>query len=111
MFDITFDIYVKDIIALIGDGSVTGKSLIEKLPKVTLKVGSEILGVYRVKTNQPVQTIHMSHVIYDVDNPPIVTVEYSIPSGGYPTTPGDDFIQYIADSLIATITPCGSSKP
>lgn len=111
MFDITFDIYVKDIIALIGDGSVTGKSLIEKLPKVTLKVGSEILGVYRVKTNQPVQTIHMSHVIYDVDNPPIVTVEYSIPSGGYPTTPGDDFIQYIADSLIATITPCGSSNP
>lgn len=110
-FDVTFDIYVKDIIALIGDGSVTGKALIEKLPKITLKIGSEILGVYRVKTNQPVQTIHMSHVVYDVDTAPIITVEYSIPSSGYPTTPGNDFIQYIADSLIATMTPCGSDRP
>lgn len=110
-FDVTFDIYVKDIIALIGDGSVTGKALIEKLPKITLKIGSEILGVYRVKTNQPVQTIHMSHVVYDVDTAPTITVEYSIPESGYPTTPGDDFIQYIADSLIATMTPCGSDRP
>lgn len=104
-FDVTFDIYVNDIIAL-ADGS-SGADLISKLPIITLAIGGENLGTYRIKPNQPIQTIHMSHVVYDVENAPVINVSVSN-AGGLPATLEADFIQYIPASLIATMVPCGT---
>lgn len=104
-FDVTFDIYVNDIIAL-ADGT-TGYDLIAKLPIITLAIGGQNLGTYRIKPNQPIQTIHMSHVMYDVETAPVINVSVSN-AGGLPATLEADFIQYIPASLIATMVPCGT---
>lgn len=105
-FDVTFDIYVNDIIAL-ADGS-SGAELISKLPIITLAIaGGENLGTYRIKPNQPIQTIHLSHVVYDVENAPVINVSVSN-AGGLPGTLEADFIQYIPASLSATMVPCGT---
>lgn len=107
LYDVTFDIYVDDIIALVAGGA-TGKALIENLPLITIKVGNEILGNYRVKPNQPIQTVHVNHVVADLAADPEVTVECAF-TAGYPVADEQaTIIQYIKDSLIATMTPAGS---
>lgn len=110
LYDVTFDIYVDDIIALVA-GGLTGRALIDKLPLITIKVGTEILGKYRVKPNQPIQTVHVNHVVPDLTATPQVTVECAF-EAGYPDSGSqNDIIQYIAGSLIATMTPAGSGAP
>lgn len=107
LYDVTFDIYVDDIIALVAGGA-TGRTLIDNLPLITIKVGNEILGTYRVKPNQPIQTVHVNHVVPDLAADPEVTVECTF-TNGYPDSASQaDIIQYIKDSLIATMTPAGS---
>lgn len=107
LYDVTFDIYVDDIIALVAGGA-TGRTLIDNLPLITIKVGNEILGTYRVKPNQPIQTVHVNHVVADLAADPKVTVECAF-TAGYPVAKEQaTIIQYIKDSLIATMTPAGS---
>lgn len=106
-FDVTFDIYINDIIAL-SDGTTTGYDLIAKLPTITLSIGNQNLGTYRIKPNQPIQTIHMSHVVYDVETAPVINVSVAKPVNGLPATLEADFVQYIPTSLIATMVPCGT---
>lgn len=62
MVDFNMDIYVGDITKLVSN-TLSDADFVNALPEVIIKVGSNTLGTYTVKTNQPLQTITMSGVI------------------------------------------------
>lgn len=98
-----FDVYVADITQLV-DSSATGIDIVAKLPTITVKAGSDILGVYIIKTNQPLQAISFSKVISGPATlPPITAV---VAYNGIPDpAPADGYIKFIAASAGVSMIP------
>ena len=100
-----FDIYVNDITQLTtSDSSITGIAFVNSLPEINIvdTTTGTTIGTYIVKTNQPLQTVCLNKVITATSTtaPQIdITVTYN----GLPaSSPSDNFIQVLADSISGT---------
>lgn len=98
-----FDVYVSDITQLV-DSSVAGIDIVAKLPTITVSAGSDTLGVYIIKTNQPLQTIHFAKVITGSATLPAITAVVAY--NGIPDPdPADGYIKFIAASAGVSMIP------
>lgn len=62
LVNFNMDIYVADITKLVSD-TLSDDAFIACLPEIVFMAGTDVLGTYTVKTNQPLQTINMSKVV------------------------------------------------
>lgn len=105
MVDFNMDIYVGDITKLVSN-TLSDADFVNALPEVIIKVGSNTLGTYTVKTNQPLQTITMSGVIgATAATSGAITAE--IKFNGVPTETADFIKIAKLNSVFGTYQSCG----